>query len=389
LSPAACQNIVITLCKKSVSEHPTCKYFTENLQQYDVGKTLIMLLQMYVIHLAAGRGFFMAGCPMWRKHMETIGTLWLYLVFFGIVSIMLVIDFIGFKHQHGQEVKIRTAAYWSVAWVSVAALFGGGLWLYLEQTAGVVLANQKVMEYFAGYLLEKSLAIDNVFVWLMIFAAFAIPPALQRQLLLYGVLGAIVLRTIFIFIGAWFVQEFSWILYLFGAFLVYTGYKFLRGHNDEASNIEDMPLLKWLRKHMRITPQLEGNKFFIRKDGLLWATPLFLVLILVEASDVIFAMDSIPAIFAVTTDPFIVLTANLMAILGLRAMFFLLSGAASKMYYLPYGLGVILVFIGFKMLMLDVFHMPIWISLGFIVIVLAITALLSIRHNKKYNIHQL
>ena len=204
-------------------------------------------------------------------------------------------------------------------------------------------------------------------------------------MLLYGVLGAIVLRTIFIFIGAWFVQEFSWILYIFGAFLVYTGFKFLRGQDEEESNIEDMAILKWLRKRMRITPQLEADKFFIRKDGLLWATPLFLVLILVEASDVIFAVDSIPAIFAVTTDPFIVLTANLMAILGLRAMFFLLSGAASKMHYLPYGLGIILVFIGFKMLMLDVFHMPIWISLSFIVIVLTITAILSIRHSKKHN----
>ncbi len=317
--------------------------------------------------------------------METIGTLWLYLIFFAIVAVMLIIDFVGFKHQHGQEVKVRTAAYWSIAWVSVATLFGGGLWLYLEQTAGTAIANAKVMEYFAGYLLEKSLAIDNVFVWLMIFAAFAIPPALQRKLLLYGVLGAIVLRTIFIFIGAWFVQEFSWILYIFGAFLVYTGFKFLRGQDEEESNIEDMAILKWLRKRMRITPQLEADKFFIRKDGLLWATPLFLVLILVEASDVIFAVDSIPAIFAVTTDPFIVLTANLMAILGLRAMFFLLSGAASKMHYLPYGLGIILVFIGFKMLMLDVFHMPIWISLSFIVIVLTITAILSIRHSKKHN----
>ncbi|WP_180048206.1 MULTISPECIES: TerC family protein [unclassified Acinetobacter] len=317
--------------------------------------------------------------------METIGTPWLYLAFFIIVAVMLVIDFIGFKHQHGQPTKVRTAAYWSIAWVSVATLFGGALWLYLEQTSGAALANQKVMEYFAGYLLEKSLAIDNVFVWLMIFAAFAIPPALQRQLLLYGVLGAIILRTIFIFIGAWFVQEFSWILYIFGAFLVYTGFKFLRGQGEEHTDIEDMAVLKWLRKHIRITPQMRGNKFFVHQNGVLWATPLFLVLILVEASDVIFAVDSIPAIFAVTTDPFIVLTANLMAILGLRAMFFLLAGAASKMYYLPYGLGIILVFIGFKMLMLEVFHMPIWISLSFIVIVLTITAWLSIRHSKKYN----
>ncbi|MDQ9022952.1 TerC family protein [Acinetobacter sichuanensis] len=319
--------------------------------------------------------------------MESIGNPWLYLAFFAIVAIMLLIDFLGFKQKEGQEVKIKTAAYWSIAWVSIAALFGGGLWLYLQQTVGVNIANAKTMEYFAGYLLEKSLAIDNVFVWLMIFAAFAIPPALQRKILLYGVLGAIVLRTIFIFIGAWFVQEFSWILYIFGAFLVYTGFKLLKGQDEEDANIEDMAILKWLRKHMRITPQLEGTKFFVRQNGLLWATPLFLVLILVEASDVIFAVDSIPAIFAVTTDPFIVLTANLMAILGLRAMFFLLAGAASKMHYLPYGLGIILVFIGFKMLMLDVFHMPIWISLGFIVIVLTITAWLSIQHNKKQELN--
>ena len=317
--------------------------------------------------------------------MESIGNLWLYLAFFGIVTVMLLIDFLGFKQKEGQEVKIKTAALWSIAWVSVASLFGAGLWLYLQQTAGVTVANTKVMEYFAGYLLEKSLAVDNVFVWLMIFAAFAIPPALQRQLLLYGVLGAIILRTIFIFIGAWFVQEFSWILYIFGAFLVYTGFKFFKGQNEEETNIEDMAILKWLRKHMRITPQLHGTTFFVRHNGILWATPLFLVLILVEASDVIFAVDSIPAIFAVTSDPFIVLTANLMAILGLRAMFFLLSGAATKMHYLPYGLGIILVFIGFKMLMLDVFHMPIWISLGFIVLVLTITAILSIRYSKKHH----
>src|SRR5690606_25749806 len=267
--------------------------------------------------------------------MESIGNPGLYLAFFAIVAVMLIIDFIGFKHKEDQPVKIRSAAYWSIAWVSVSMVFAGGLWRYLQQTAGVALANQKTMEYFAGYLLEKSLAIDNVFVWLMIFAAFAIPPALQRIILLYGVLGAIVLRTIFIFIGAWFVQEFSWILYIFGAFLVYTGFKFLRGQDEEESNIEDMAILKWLRKRMRITPQLEADKFFIRKDGLLWSSPLFLVLTPVEASDIIFAVDSIPAIFAVTTSPFIVLTATLLAILALRSMSFLLTGAASKMHYLP------------------------------------------------------
>ncbi|MEB3768347.1 TerC family protein [Acinetobacter sp. MD2] len=318
--------------------------------------------------------------------MNSIGNPWLYLVFFGIVFIMLLIDFLGFKNKKSDEVPLKQAAYWSLAWVSVAMLFAGGLWFYLQQTIGVALANQKTMEYLAGYFLEKSLAIDNVFVWLMIFSAFAIPTALQRKILLYGVLGAIILRTLFIFIGAWFVQEFAWILYIFGAFLVYTGFKFLKGQDDENPNIEDMKVLKWLRKHMRITPNFQGERFFVKQNGVLWATPLFLVLILIEFSDVIFAVDSIPAIFAVTTDPFIVLTANLMAILGLRAMFFLLAGAASKLHYLPYGLGIILLFIGFKMLMLDVIHLPIWMSLGFIVVVLAITAWLSIRHNKQQNL---
>ncbi len=315
--------------------------------------------------------------------MDSVGNIWLNLVFFGIVFVMLLIDFLGFKQNQGEAVPVKKAAWWSAAWVTVAMLFAGGLWLYLQQSIGVEVANQKTLEYITGYLLEKSLAIDNVFVWLMIFAAFAIPPALQRQILLYGVIGAIVLRTIFILIGAWLVQEFSWILYIFGAFLVYTGIKFLRGQEEE-SNVENMALLKWLRKHVPITQSLHGNKFFVREQGKLWITPLFVVLILVEFSDVIFAVDSIPAIFAITTDPFIVLSANLMAILGLRAMFFLLSGAAAKMHYLPYGLGIILLFIGFKMLMLDVFHMPVWISLGFIAVVLSITAYMSIQYAKKH-----
>lgn len=314
--------------------------------------------------------------------METIGSVWLYAIFFGIVAVMLLIDFLSFKQKDNEPVPVKQAALWSVAWVTVSALFAGGLWWYLEGQVGRELANQKTMEFVAGYLLEKSLAIDNVFVWLMIFAAFAIPPALQRRVLLYGVLGAIILRTIFIFAGAWLIQEFSWILYIFGAFLVYTGYKFLKGGDEEEKNIEDMKLLKWLRGHMRITSQLRGHSFFVRENGLLWATPLLVVLILVELSDVIFAVDSIPAIFAVTSDPFIVLSANLLAILGLRAMFFLLAGTAAKMHYLPYGLGVIMLFIGAKMLLLDVFHMPIAISLGFIAVVLSITAVMSWRHAK-------
>ena len=315
--------------------------------------------------------------------MNTVGTPLLWGGFAVVVTIMLAIDLLLQGRRGAHAMTMKQAAAWSLVWVTLSLLFNAAFWWYLVQTEGRAVADPQALAFLTGYLIEKSLAVDNVFVWLMIFAAFAIPPALQRQLLLYGVLGAIILRTIFIFIGAWFVQEFSWILYIFGAFLVYTGFKFFKGQNEEETNIEDIKTLKWLRKHMRITPQLEGEKFFVRRDGLLWATPLFLVLILVEGSDVIFAVDSIPAIFAVTSDPFIVLTANLMAILGLRAMFFLLAGAATKLHYLPYGLGIILLFIGAKMLLLDVFHMPIWISLSFIVLVLSITAYLSLRHNKK------
>lgn len=315
--------------------------------------------------------------------METIGNVWLYVAFFAVVAVMLLVDFLGFKQKDNEPVPIRQAALWSMAWVVVSALFAGGLWWYLNDQMNTEVANQKTLEFVTGYLLEKSLAIDNVFVWLMIFAAFAIPPALQRKVLLYGVLGAIILRTIFIFAGAWLIQEFSWILYLFGAFLVYTGIKFLKGGQEDEADIENMKLLKWLRGHMRITPTLREDKFFVRENGLLWATPLFVVVVLVEFSDVIFAVDSIPAIFAVTTDPFIVLSANLFAILGLRAMFFLLAGAASKMHYLPYGLGVIMTFIGIKMLLLDVYHIPVYYSLGFIAVVLAITAWLSWQHARQ------
>ena len=247
-----------------------------------------------------------------------------------------------------------------------------------RRSRGSAFATEKTLEFVTGYLIEKSLAVDNVFVWLMIFTAFAIPSGLQRRVLMYGVIGAIIMRTAMIFAGAWLLQEFHWILYVFGAFLIWTGWKMWRNHGEE-SDIEDSFLLKWLRKHLRITKELEGEKFVVRRDGLLWFTPLAIVVILVELSDVIFAVDSIPAIFAVTTDPFIVLTANLLAILGLRAMFFLVSGAANKFHLLPYALAIIMVFIGIKMLLLEVYKIPIGFSLGFIAVTLAITAFLSLR----------
>ena len=309
----------------------------------------------------------------------SIGSPMLYAVFFAIVAILLLVDFFTFKTpKNGEAVSMKQAGIWSAIWVGVSVLFAGGLWWYLSQNFGGAIATQKVGEFFTGYLLEKSLAIDNVFVWLMIFAAFAVSPAMQRKILLYGVIGAIVMRTVMIFAGAWLVTEFSWILYIFGAFLLYTGVKMWQNHDDQADP-KQSGLYKFLQKYLRVTDDMHGDKFTIIKNGVKYFTPLAVVLILVELSDVIFAVDSIPAIFAVTTDPFIVLTANLLAILGLRAMFFLLSGLADKFHLLPYALSVILVFIGAKMLLLDVFHVPMAISLGFIATVLTVTAILSVK----------
>lgn len=310
----------------------------------------------------------------------TLGTPLLYAGFFALVAVMLLVDFFTFKQgTAGEKVSLKQAGLWSAIWVGVSALFAGWLWWHVNGLHGEALANQKTIEFVTGYLLEKSLAIDNVFVWLLIFSAFAIPPALQRRILLYGVLGAIVLRTVMIFAGAWLIAQFHWILYLFGLFLIWTGIKMWNGQ-DEESDINDSKLLKWLRGHLRITNELHGERFMVIRDGVRWLTPLALVLILVELSDVIFAVDSIPAIFAVTTDPFIVLTANLLAILGLRAMFFLLSDLAGRFHLLPYALSVIMVFVGTKMLIVEWIKVPPLLSLGVIAGVLAFTAILSMRN---------
>ena len=244
------------------------------------------------------------------------------------------------------------------------------------------MANQKTLEFLTGYLLEKALAVDNVFVWLMLFGYFAVPAALQRRVLLYGVLGAIALRTGMIFAGSWLISQFHWILYLFGAFLVLTGAKML-WVADQEPDLGNNPLLRWLRRHLRITDTLQGEHFVVVRDGLRYATPLLLVLVLVEISDVIFAVDSIPAIFAVTTDPFIVLTSNIFAIMGLRAMYFLLAGFADRFVLLKYGLAVILLFIGVKMLLIDVLHIPILWSLLGVAAILLVSILLSLRVSRQ------
>lgn len=308
--------------------------------------------------------------------MNTVGTPLLWGGFAVVVAIMLAIDLLLQGRRGAHAMTMKQAAAWSLVWVTLSLLFNAAFWWYLAQTQGREVADPQALAFLTGYLIEKSLAVDNVFVWLMLFSYFSVPAALQRRVLVYGVLGAIVLRTIMIFTGSWLISQFDWILYIFGAFLLFTGVKMALAHEDE-SGIGDKPLVRWLRGHLRMTDTIDNEHFFVRKNGLLYATPLMLVLILVELSDVIFAVDSIPAIFAVTTDPFIVLTSNLFAILGLRAMYFLLAGVAERFSMLKYGLAVILVFIGIKMLIVDFYHIPIAVSLGVVFGILVLTLIVN------------
>ncbi len=318
--------------------------------------------------------------------MESIGTWWMWSGFFVIVLVMLAIDLFATGGGKQHRVGVREAATWSVIWVSISLLFAGALWLYLDGTAGRAMANQKALEFITGYLIEKSLAVDNVFVWLMLFGFFAIPPELQKRVLVLGVLGAIVLRTVMIFAGVWLIAHFHWLLYVFGAFLLVTGIKmwwFAEQQPDLANN----PLIGWMRRHMKVSDQLHGESFFITRMEagrvVRYATPLFLVLVLVEFSDVIFAVDSIPAIFAITTDPFIVLTSNIFAILGLRAMYFLLADMADRFSLLKYGLALVLVFIGSKMLLIDIVTIPVLLSLAVVAVIIATSVVLSLRRTAR------
>ena len=318
--------------------------------------------------------------------MNTVGTPLLWGGFAVVVAIMLAIDLLLQGRRGAHAMTMKQAAAWSLVWVTLSLLFNAAFWWYLVQTEGRAVADPQALAFLTGSLIEESLAVANVFVWLMLFSYFSVPAALQRRVLVYGVLGAIVLRTIMIFTGSWLISQFDWILYIFGAFLLFTGVKMALAHEDE-SGIGDKPLVRWLRGHLRMTDTIDNEHFFVRKNGLLYATPLMLVLILVELSDVIFAVDSIPAIFAVTTDPFIVLTSNLFAILGLRAMYFLLAGVAERFSMLKYGLAVILVFIGIKMLIVDFYHIPIAVSLGVVFGILVMTfiinAWVNYRHDKQ------
>lgn len=309
--------------------------------------------------------------------MQSIGAWWMWAGFGVFVLAMLAVDMFLLGRHGAQKVTLREALTWSLVWFAMAMLFGGALWGWLEHTAGREVADTKVMEYLTGYLLEKTLAMDNIFVFVMLFGYFAVPLEYQKRVLVYGVLGAIVMRAVLILLGAWLIAQFHWVLYIFGAFLLVTGIKmflFAEHEPDLAKN----PLLKWLRNHVRITDSYHGDKFWIYEKGVRWFTPMFLVLVLIEASDLIFAVDSIPAIFAVTQDPFIVFTSNIFAILGLRALYFLLADMAERFHLLKYGLAVVLMFVGTKMLIVDWFKIPVAASLGVIIAVLGTSMMLSL-----------
>ncbi|HEX9179575.1 MAG TPA: TerC family protein, partial [Burkholderiales bacterium] len=296
----------------------------------------------------------------------------LYLGFSALVVLLLMADFLLLRAKGNHKVPVKEAAAWSVVWFMVAMAFAGWLWWYLAGVHGREVADQKAVEYVTGYLIEKALAMENVFVWVTIFSFFAVPPEFQKRVLLYGVIGAIIMRGILIYLGVVLVQQFDWIFYVFGLFLIFTGVKML-WMGEQKPDLAENRLLKWMRGHLRMSEKYEGEKFFVLRDGLRYATPLFLVLVLVEVSDLIFAVDSIPAIFAVTSDPFIVFTSNVFAILGLRAMYFLLADMAERFHLLNYGLAAIVMFVGVKMLIMDFYKIPIPVMLAVVFGILVVS----------------
>ncbi len=299
---------------------------------------------------------------------------WLWIGFNVFVLAMLALD-LGVFHRKSHVVSFREAIGWSIAWVTLALLFAVGLWNY----AGA----QKALEFTTGYLIEYSLSVDNIFVFALLFSYFAVPPKFQHRVLFWGILGALVLRAIMIVAGTVLITKFAWIIYVFGAFLVLTGIKMIVKREEEF-HPERNPVVKWFKKLMPVTTDYREDKFFVRENGVRMATPLFVVLLLVEVSDVIFAVDSIPAIFAVTTDPFIVYTSNVFAILGLRSLYFALAGVMDKFHYLKVGLGLVLTFVGVKMLLAHTaWKIDTLVSLGVIVLILAGSVVLSLLRPKK------
>lgn len=320
--------------------------------------------------------------------MHNIANIWIWLGFTAFVVIALSIDTFYLDKKRGAQVPMRVALYWSLTWISCALIFNGLLWIYLYYNFNPQVAHQVSLDFFTGYLIEKSLSIDNLFAFFLIFQQLKIPVANQRHVFSYGIWSAIVMRLVLILFGSWLIADFHWILYLFGAFLMLTGIKmFFVSHKD--SDLHDSWIFKWLQRHVRITNELSGNKFLIIKNKLVYATPLLIALIFIEISDVIFAFDSIPAIFAITTDPFIVWTSNIFAILGLRALYFLLAGLIDRFSLLKYGIALILVFVGAKMLIEPWFNVPVEISLMVIALILISFSFLSMLlrkiNQRKYN----
>lgn len=309
--------------------------------------------------------------------METIGTPWMWAGFALFVIAALAVDMRLMRHNGPHKVSTREALVWSVFWIGVAMAFNGALWWYLQGQVGPDDAQRVALEFFTGYLVEKSLAVDNIFVFLLLFTYFSVPAEQQQRVLVYGVLGAIVLRAIMIFIGAALIAQFHWILYFFGAFLLLTGVKMLWAAGKQP-DLEKNPVLRWITTHLPLTDGYDGSRFWVGAGKLRRYTPLFVVMVMIGVTDLIFAVDSIPAIFAITEDPFIVLTSNVFAVLGLRALFFLLAGMADRFHLLAYGLAFVLMFIGGKMLLMDVWKIPILASLGVVAAMLAGSMLLSL-----------
>lgn len=309
--------------------------------------------------------------------METIGSPLLWGAFAALVVVALLVDLVLMRHGGPHKVTFKEAMLWSIGWVGLALVFNAGLWWYVSGQAGAAVGDRVALEFLTGYLVEKSLAVDNIFVFLMLFTYFSVPEEERQKVLIIGVLGAIVLRAIMIFAGAFLLAKFHWILYVFGIFLLLTGIKMLLAAG-KAPDLEANPILKWMRSHLPLTADYHGRALAVLRDGRRWYTPLFVVIVLIGVTDLIFAVDSIPAIFAITSDPFIVLTSNVFAVLGLRAMFFLLAGMADRFHLLPYGLAAVLIFIGVKMLLIDVYKIPILWSLGVVAATIAATVALSL-----------
>lgn len=302
----------------------------------------------------------------------TVVTLWHWIVFNGFIVSLLLLDLFVFQRKT-HEVKPREAILLTGFWISVAIAFNIGVWIWGGHDAG--------LKFLTGYLIEESLSVDNLFVFLLIFSFFKVERRYQHKVLFWGILGAMVMRALFILAGTTLIHHFHWVMYIFGAMLIFTAIS-LAMEKDKEVRPEKNPVLRLFRKFMPVTPEYHGDKFFVRKEKRLWATPLFVVLLAVETTDVIFAIDSIPAIFAVTTDPFIVYTSNMFAILGLRSIFFALSAFMVMFHHLHYGLSFILLFIGVKMLIVDFYKIPIWLALAVIVVTLIASVAASIMDPK-------